>query len=89
MKNLIVTKFVQRIKFEEDWDEFEPNNCFQRQSWKNILDKLSVSCERAKYGKILTSIFPQFSAIIKKYLSLEGRLGTRLSRLATGEATRI
>ena len=37
----------------------------------------------AQYGKFSTSIFEQFPASIKKYFSLEGRLG----RLGTSEVT--
>ena len=29
MENLIITKIVQKIKFEEDWGELEAKNSFQ------------------------------------------------------------
>ena len=37
-----------------------------------------ISCEIAQFGETLISIFQQFSASIKKNLSLEGELGNRL-----------
>ena len=76
VKSLVVTKIVQKIMFERDWDELEANNCFQRQWWKKyIMDKVQFSCEIVQYGKILISIFHQFLLASKK---IGGRLGTRL-----------
>ena len=33
----MVTRIVQKIKFEGDWGELEAKNCLQRQSWKGHL----------------------------------------------------
>ena len=40
--------------------------------------RLYFLCQIAQCGKTLISIFRHFSASIKKKLSLEGRLGTKL-----------
>ena len=45
---------------------------------QNIWDKLKLSCEIAKYVKVLISIFRQFFASINKVFILGGRLDTRL-----------
>ena len=43
MKNLIVTKFVEKKKtFEENWGKLEAKNCFQRQSWKKYMRQTLV-----------------------------------------------
>ena len=47
-------------------------------SFKKYLRQTLVSCEIAKYGKVLISIFHQFFASINKIFISEGRLGTRL-----------
>ena len=33
----MVTKIVQKIKSEGDWDELEAKNCFQRQPWTKYM----------------------------------------------------
>ena len=42
MKNLIVTKIVQKIQFEGDWGELKAKNCFQGRDnhGQDIGDKL-------------------------------------------------
>ena len=47
-------------------------------SFKKYLRQTLVSCEIAKYGKVLISIFHQFFASINKIFISKGRLGTRL-----------
>ena len=42
LKNLIVSKIVQKIKFEGDRGELEAKACFQRQSWTKYIRQTLV-----------------------------------------------
>ena len=78
MKSLIVTKIVQKVNFEGNWEELEAKAVSRDNHRKNIRDKLYFSCQIAQYRKTLISNFQQFSASINNILSLEGRLSTML-----------
>ena len=65
-------KFVQQINFEGVWGKSEAKDSIQRQSWTNS------ACEIVQYGKIVTAVFQQFSASIKKTFSLGKIMSTRL-----------
>ena len=42
MRNVIVTKIVQKNKFEGDWSKLETKKCFTRQSWKKFMRQTLV-----------------------------------------------
>ena len=42
LKNLLVSKIVQKIKFEGDRGELEAKTCFQRQSWARYIRQTLV-----------------------------------------------
>ena len=81
MKSLIVTKAVEKIKFEMYCGELEASwrkTLSRGNHGQTIQEKVQVSCEIARYGKTLIYIFHQFPVSIKRIVRLEGKMGTWL-----------
>ena len=76
VKSLIVTNTVQSLK--GTGANKQQKSVSTDNNGQNICEKLQFSCEVVQYGKFITFISQQFSANIKKSLSLEGRQSTRL-----------
>ena len=51
MENLIITKIVQKIKFEEDCDELEAKNSFQDNHRESYEARSSFSVKLGSAGK--------------------------------------
>ena len=83
MKDFIVTKIVDKIKFEGVWGELKSKKGFQRQAFTKYL-RFLFSCEIAHYGKGLISVSEEVFASIDKTFILAGRLGTGLFFLEFG-----